>query len=110
MNLKLDVAPVPESESDALVVFAFEKRDSNPESAQAADAAAGGWIGELYASGEFSGKPLETALLHRPAGLKAKRLLVVGGGKAENFGGAEVRAGAAAALTAYPDVPNPEAG
>src|SRR5262250_2162195 len=31
--------------------------------------------------GEFSGKPLELALLHRPAGFQAKRVLLAGLGK-----------------------------
>ncbi|MBV9572507.1 MAG: leucyl aminopeptidase, partial [Acidobacteriales bacterium] len=36
-------------------------------------------------SGEISGKACETNLLHHPAKLKAKRLLIVGGGKADKF-------------------------
>jgi len=40
---------------------------------------------EVIASGELSGKNCETTLLHHPAGLKAKRLLVLGGGKAGKF-------------------------
>jgi leucyl aminopeptidase len=55
-------------------------------------------VGELYDSKEFSGKPLEFALLHRPAGLKAKRLLLVGAGKADKFNAAELRKAAGAAL------------
>ncbi|PYV33662.1 MAG: leucyl aminopeptidase [Acidobacteria bacterium] len=38
---------------------------------------------ELKASGELTGKALETTLLHRPAGLAAKKLLIVGAGKKE---------------------------
>jgi len=37
-------------------------------------------ISELYASGEFAGKPLEMALIHRPRGWAARRLLLVGCG------------------------------
>ncbi len=48
-------------------------------------------IKELYDSGEFSGKALETAILHRPAGLKAKRLVLAGGGKRERFNASELR-------------------
>ena len=48
-------------------------------------------IKELYDSGEFSGKALEIAILHRPAGLKAKRLVLAGGGKREKFDAAELR-------------------
>src|SRR5208282_3444404 len=42
-------------------------------------------------SGEVTAKSFETTLLHRPAGLKAKRLLLVGGGKAKTFSAAELR-------------------
>src|SRR5215472_13422641 len=53
---------------------------------------------ELIASGEITGKAMETALLHRPGGLKAKRLLVVGGGKAKSFGAPELRRAAGTAI------------
>ncbi|HEY8055199.1 MAG TPA: leucyl aminopeptidase [Terriglobales bacterium] len=37
-------------------------------------------ISELYASGEFAGKPMEMALVHRPRGWSARRLLLIGTG------------------------------
>ncbi|HWR16507.1 MAG TPA: leucyl aminopeptidase [Terriglobales bacterium] len=46
---------------------------------------------EVLHSGEVTGKSFETTLIHRPHGLKAKRLLLIGGGKAKNFGAAEMR-------------------
>ena len=54
------------------------------------DQLTGGLISELYSTGEFSGKPFETALLHRPKGLKAKRLLLAGTGPTEKFETAEL--------------------
>ncbi|MBV9770256.1 MAG: leucyl aminopeptidase, partial [Bryobacterales bacterium] len=48
-------------------------------------------IKDLYGSGEFSGKSLELAILHRPSGLKAKRLVLAGGGKRDRFDAAELR-------------------
>jgi leucyl aminopeptidase len=58
------------------------------------------WAAELYASGEFTGKPNEMATLHSPAGLAAKRAVLIGLGKADKAdasilrkaGGAIVRA------------------
>src|SRR2546421_589794 len=84
-SIRMAIAP---SECDALIVVGFEGQ------------APGGSAGaeELYQSKEFSGKALELALLHRPAGLKAKRLLLVGGGKPEKFTGAILRRAAGAAL------------
>src|ERR1700723_1269097 len=43
--------------------------------------------GELLASGELTGKPFEINLLHKPAGLKAKRILLLSGGKTKKFAG-----------------------
>jgi len=53
---------------------------------------------EVISSGEVTGKPFETTLLHRPSGLKAKRLLLVGGGKTKAFSAAELRKVAGTAL------------
>ena len=64
------------------------------------DAAISAAAADLIASGEVTGKAMESTLLHRPAGLKAKRLLLIGGGKAKNFAASEVRKIAGAALRA----------
>ncbi len=78
-----------DTEAVALVVF---------EGDSGRDALAGGLVGELRRSGEVTGKFAEATLLHRPAGLAAARLLLVGGGKPEQFGTAELRRAAGAAL------------
>ena len=83
MDIKLEPRKLAEVDSDALVIVGFE---GTPPEAAAADQ-----IKELYDSGEFSGKALEIAILHRPAGLKAKRLVLAGGGKREKFDAAELR-------------------
>jgi leucyl aminopeptidase len=102
MELKFETIPIGQVESDALVVIAFDKEGGGLafETAQAANAATAGWIEELYQSGEFRGKPFEIPVLHRPAGLKAKRLAVAGAGKAGKFSNADVRNLAAAAVRA----------
>jgi leucyl aminopeptidase len=46
---------------------------------------------DLLASREVSGKMFETVVVHRPQGLKARRLLLVGGGKAKDFSSFELR-------------------
>src|SRR6202044_808946 len=83
MEIKLEPRKLGEVDSDALVMVGFE---AAPSQAAAADQ-----IKELYDSGEFSGKNLEIAILHRPAGLKAKRLVLGGGGKRDKFDVAELR-------------------
>ncbi len=102
MQIKFEVQPIEQVEADALVVTAFDKESPGGalawETSQAANDLAGGWIEELYRSGEFSGKPFETAMLYRPAGLKARRLLVIGGGRSDRFSAADLRNLAGAAL------------
>src|ERR1700684_1879662 len=83
MDIKVEAKPIAEVEADALIVVGFE--------GAAPSGPAGGLSKELYDSGEFSGKALEIAILHRPAGLKAKRLVLAGGGKRERFDAAELR-------------------
>jgi leucyl aminopeptidase len=83
MEIRLEPKKLAEVDSDALVIVGFE---STPPGAAAADQ-----IRELYDSGEFSGKALEIAILHRPAGLKAKRMVLAGGGKREKFDPSELR-------------------
>jgi leucyl aminopeptidase len=53
---------------------------------------------EVISSGEVSAKPFEVTLLHKPAKLKAKRLLLLGGGKAKSFSAYELRRLAGAAV------------
>jgi leucyl aminopeptidase len=83
MEIKLEPGKLAEVDRDALVVVGFE---GTPPGAPASDV-----VKELYDSGEFSGKALEIAILHRPAGLKAKRLVLAGGGKRERFDASELR-------------------
>ena len=64
------------------------------------DAAVLAAAADLIASGEVTGKALEVTLLHKPAGLKAKRLLLIGGGKAKAFSTSELRKIAGAAVRA----------
>ncbi len=53
---------------------------------------------DLLASGEMTGKPFEINLLHKPAGLKAKRLLLISGGAAKKFTSYDLRRIAGAAV------------
>jgi leucyl aminopeptidase len=100
MELQLDFSSIDQVEADVLVVVAFDKEgpEGGLEATRTANKLAGGALQELYDSGEFSGKRFETALLRHPAGLKAKRLLAIGGGKSDKFTPAELRLVTAAAV------------
>jgi leucyl aminopeptidase len=80
------VSETPETaDVDALAIILFKASDGEPHSGGAFDERTQGLIAELYDSQEFTGKALRTALIHRPAGFKARRLLLIGGGKREEF-------------------------
>jgi leucyl aminopeptidase len=83
MDIKVEGKPIAEVEADALLVIGFE--------GAAPDGPTSALSKELYDAGEFSGKSLEFAILHRAAGLKAKRLVLAGGGKRGEFNPAELR-------------------
>ena len=68
-------------EADAVAIVLFESSDDTPAGGNYRSLT-NGLITELYESKEFTGKALDTALIHRPTGFKPSRLLLVGGGKA----------------------------
>ncbi|HXJ89113.1 MAG TPA: leucyl aminopeptidase [Candidatus Binatia bacterium] len=85
-----------EAESIVAVVLdqatSTNDRDKKPDMKVASsDPVVQGAAGDLLASGEVSGKPFETNLLHKPSGLKTKRLLLVSGGSAKKFSSYELR-------------------
>lgn len=89
MNIRVFGGAAKDVEADALVVVGFE--EGRPETAEEK-------VADLYSTGEFNGKALEFAILHKPAGYKAKRLVVAGGGKPDKFNSAEMRKLAGAAV------------
>jgi leucyl aminopeptidase len=79
MDTKLLYQPLDKIEADAVAVVVYEG------DAPAADLKfATAWLDEMRASGEFCGKCDEIATLHQPQGIRAKRLVAVGGGKRES--------------------------
>ena len=92
MEVSLRTGGLPEIDAEALVVISFEKTPT-----QQLAPGDGGLVKEIYDSLEFSGKDCETTLLHRVAGMAAKRVLLVGGGKPEKFTAAEMRKAASIA-------------
>jgi leucyl aminopeptidase len=99
MNTNLSSSAAPSQlETECLVVVVLDRnekdrdeKDKPAPSVECADAAVRDAAKDVTASGEVTTKTFETTLLHRPAGLKAKRLLLVGGGKANTFSAAELR-------------------
>jgi leucyl aminopeptidase len=93
IEIKVLEGPLAGLEADVVVALAFEG-----ETPSSIDGAVGGWTTDLYGSGEFIGKPCELSVLHRPAGLKAKRFAIAGAGKRERFNATEMRKAVATAV------------
>jgi leucyl aminopeptidase len=87
MQITVVQKPLEQVETDTLIVPVFEGRKEERFGA-----------GDLFDAGEIAGKPLELTLVHNPAGMAAKRVLLVGGGKPGPFNSAELRKLSAAAV------------
>lgn len=98
MELTIEARPFAKVDTEAIVTFVFEK-DGKIEGVLAElDAATGGRLLELDASGELTGKAMEMTLVHNPPGLAAKRLLLVGLGKPDKYGNRELLRASGAAV------------
>jgi leucyl aminopeptidase len=100
MKTTLTTAPPSQIETECLVVAVLDaaetnnngdKSDKHDPKLQTDDKAVLAAAADLIASGEVTGKAMETTLLHKPEGLKAKRLLLIGGGKAAKFSSSDLR-------------------
>jgi leucyl aminopeptidase len=92
MNTNLSFSDPSQLETEALVCVVLDQGEKDKPSPilDTADVAVRDAAKDVLASGEATGKMFETTLLHRPASLNAKRLLLIGGGKAKNFSSAEL--------------------
>jgi leucyl aminopeptidase len=100
MQVKTDGRKFYEIECDALVVGVYEGDAVHSGVLGEIDRRSGGVVSSLVETGEFSGKSGETAWIHSPGDLRARRLLLMGAGKQDDFTQDSVRrmAGAAARL------------
>jgi len=87
MQITVETQPLDQIETDALIVPVFEGRKDTRFGA-----------GDLFDSGEVSGKPLELTLLHHVPGVAAVRVLLTGAGKTDKFDPNELRKLVGAAL------------
>jgi leucyl aminopeptidase len=82
--------PLAQLSSSALVAFGFEGSPASSGTVEQLPSEARSMLQELHSAGELSGKAYECTLIHRPVGLAAARLLVVGAGKKEKFNAAQL--------------------
>ncbi len=76
---------------DLLAYPIFEDQVKNRSYLKALDKATEGVVASVLASGEFKPELHRSCLIHRPARLKAQRLLLVGAGKEPDFNPARLR-------------------
>jgi leucyl aminopeptidase len=93
MNTILKLANPAEVETECLVVVVVDagEKDKNQPRLLTSNDAIQKVAADLLHTGEVAGKIFETVMLYQPQGLKAKRLLLVGGGKQKNFSSYELR-------------------
>ena len=104
MKTLLSFANLAGIETELLAVLAADTQTSKEADAKpqpvllTEDAAVKAAAGAVLASGEYKAGANETVLLHAPAGLKAKRLLIVGLGKQAKVTADKVRNAAGTAV------------
>lgn len=97
MDIDVKRGAIQEQETELIVVNLFEGVSEPGGATGAVDKALGGQITDLIASGDFKGKLNDTALLYTRGHIPAKRVLIVGLGKQEQFDLDKVRQVAATA-------------
>jgi leucyl aminopeptidase len=98
MKLNVLQGNIEDAPVDTLIVNLFEGVTEPGGGTGAVDQALNGAIGDLIAGGDLRGKAGEVAVLYSRGAIPAKRVLVVGLGKAESFNLEGVRRAAASAI------------
>jgi len=102
MKITLSLSSPAQLETECLVAVVLDRaeKDRTDVFVSTSDKAVAQAAGGIVSSGDVTGKNFETTWLHAPSGLKAKRLLLVGGGKSKVFAASDLRKLAGAAIRA----------
>jgi leucyl aminopeptidase len=107
MKTTLSLSPAAQLETECMVAVVLDRsestggaKDGTEPFVSAADKGVQQAAADLISSGDLAGKNFETSWLHKPTGIKAKRLLLIGGGKAKKFTASDLRKLAGAAVRA----------
>ncbi|HKV42088.1 MAG TPA: leucyl aminopeptidase [Blastocatellia bacterium] len=85
MDIEVDLRGFHEVEADALVVSVFDGEKPDHGALKELDERSGGILSEVIGTGEMRGKKGETVFIHQPGRIKARRLLLAGAGKRDEF-------------------------
>jgi leucyl aminopeptidase len=91
LELNFISEPLEKISRSVLGAYSFEENADSSGTVERLPEATRALLAELRASGELTGKAHECTLIHRPVGLAAPKLLVVGAGKKEKFDAAQDR-------------------
>lgn len=105
MKTILSLSPAAQVETECLVAVVLDRAENekaNKDKAEpfvsTSDKAVQQAASDLISTADLTGKMFETTWLHRCSGVKAKRLLLIGGGKAKKFTASDLRRLAGAAV------------
>jgi leucyl aminopeptidase len=85
MEVRADSGKFYEVEADALVVTIYEGEKADEGALKEIDERTGGTVSELLGTDEMRGKQGDMVYIHNPGQIRARRLLLVGAGKREDF-------------------------
>ena len=91
MKISLSQSSWESIECDALIVPIFEDEILDRPPVSRIENLFQGLIAEIRDAGEWKGKPGQFVTIHRPRGIKARRLIIAGAGKQAGFDSAAVR-------------------
>jgi leucyl aminopeptidase len=91
MRIEYVAKSLAEVACDMLAFPLFEEERDQLDSLKDLEKATRGMLNFVFQTGEFKGELHQTCCIHRPAGLKARRILLVGAGKKRLFDPARLR-------------------
>ncbi len=91
MKIEFRDEPLAALQTSALIAFGFEGTPASGGTVERLPSETRSLLQELQAAGELTGKLYECTLVHRPTGVGAGKLLVVGAGKKEKLNPAQLR-------------------
>ncbi len=91
MKISLSQSSWESIECEALIVPIFEDEALDQPPVSRLDDLLQGLLAEIRDAGEWKGKPGQLLTIHRPRGIRARRLIIAGAGKQAGFDSAAVR-------------------
>src|ERR1041385_7480974 len=85
MEVRAEFGKFYDVEADALVVTIYEGEKADEGALKEIDERTNGVVTEMLGSDEMRGKQGDMVYVYRPGSLRARRLLLVGAGKREEF-------------------------